>query len=198
MTSADWLAATGRWIQSFEGLRLWKYRDSKGIVTLGWGFNLAARGYGVWVAAGAREDEIRSAPTAVDGLLESAVTPCVTRAQADEVFFADLPGYVAATRALFPDGTFDRLDDGRRCAVTDLGYNMGTGELGLGGFHATIALLARAVDQKAQGHLDAAHALFGEAGDHLASSDYASDVPTRAAANIAVIRSSVWTPPLAA
>ena len=201
MTNADWLAATGRWIAKWEGQTLYKYRDSNGIPTIGRGYNLQnADAADVFKSLGIDWAAVQAAPISVDGLPQHAVAPCITAAQESALFLTVLPRYVAETSALFPSGDFDTFDDGRRCALVDMGWNMGNGAEGLGGFTNSLSLLTRALAQKRTGHSDAASALYGDAADNLEQSDWYRDHTfkwgdQRAIEDVAVIRTSVWTPP---
>jgi GH24 family phage-related lysozyme (muramidase) len=192
MTQAQWLAEVSSRIRASEGLRLYKYRDSVDIVTLGYGY--ALEGQRPPLFTDAQWAAIQAAPIAIDSKPENAVEACITQEHAIALFDAILPTYIAQARASLATGIFDLLDDARRFVIVDLTYNLGAGSDGWGGFRATHDLIARAVTQKQQGRMDNAHALFGEAADHLAASAWYGEVGVRAEHDVTMMRSSEWSP----
>jgi lysozyme len=175
MTPKEWFAEVKCRIGISEGCRLTMYYDTMGIPTIGYGFNLQ-RGTAALAVC-----DIEDLAAVIAGAAS------ITQVQADALFALDLPQYVAAARASLPLGIFDRLSDARRFVVTDLTYNLGAS--GWEAFASTRNLLAAAVDTKAP---MTAHALYGEAADHLAASAWAGQVGNRALRDIAMMRSSTW------
>lgn len=200
MTLEQWLAEASRRIKAYESCRLYKYRDTEDVVTIAWGHAMqnAFNDQHLFTALGIDWKRVVDGLIAINSEPENAVEAVISQSQADAIFDADLPGYIRQARASLPPGVFDALDDARRFVVLDLTYNMGPGPDGWGGFVATHNLLARAVQQKQQGHMDEAHALFGEVGDHLEAAAWDKQVGQRAVDDVAMMRSSEWVPPIAA
>lgn len=177
MTPQQWFAEVHRRIAINEGCRLSMYLDSLGIPTIAFGFNLQ-RGIEAFVLCGIKN---------IAAILSGA--EAITQSQADLLLAHDLPTYIASAKASMPNGIFARLSDARRFVITDLVYNLGAD--GWADFAATRHLIAAAVDTKVPA---TAHALYGEAADHLAASDWAGQVGDRAKRDIAMMRSSEWVP----
>lgn len=109
-------------ILGHEGLRLSAYRDSKGILTVGWGFNLETSAAPYMIeAVGAKYAEVcRGVP--------------LTRAQADKLFDAAFH-----TACQHVDAT---LPDAAQAVLIEMNYQMGTA--GVAKFaHMTAALHRR-------------------------------------------------------
>lgn len=196
MTEQQWNDQVELRIRDSEGCRLYKYRDNRGVVTLGDGFNMQrddARE--LLTKVGANWAAVAAAPVARTSDPADAVPPCITPAQAEALFLEILPAYISEARASLPPGVFDALDDVRRFVVVDLTYNMGAGSEGWGGFGETHALLAQAVAAKKTGKLDEAHALFGQVADHLAASAWYRQTGKRAMRDVAMMRTSRWCDP---
>jgi GH24 family phage-related lysozyme (muramidase) len=193
VTEQEFLAKTSLYIRDDEGLRLYKYRDKFGVITLGYGE--ALEGQRPPTFTDQQWASILAAPTAIDSEPENAVAACITQAQAIALFDAVLPGYIAAARASLATGIFDALDDARRYVVIDLTYNMGAGEEGWGGFGATHALIAQAVTAKKSGKDDDAHELFNQVADHLQGSAWYTQTGDRAKRDVAMMRTSAWCNP---
>lgn len=183
MTTDEWTAEVRTRIAQNEGCETRVYLDTMGIPTVGIGFNLdRADAPGILADCGASYDAIR------------AGTAELTQEQVNEIFAVSFAPIVQEARASLDTGVFDALDDARRFVIVDLVFNLGNE--GWLEFAATRDLINRAQDQKEQGHTEAAHALFGEAADHLAASAWASQVGDRATRDIAMMRTSAWVPPL--
>jgi GH24 family phage-related lysozyme (muramidase) len=173
-----WLAEVEHRIMIDEGCCLTRYPDSRGIATLGIGYNLQ-RG----------DAPTLLASLGIDYAAVMAYHP-ITQPQCDALFQACLSGIVAAARNSLAPGIYDALSDARRFVLCDLEYNLG--ETGWLGFAGTRAILNQAQKTKMAGQLDAAHKLFEVAADHLTASDWYGQVGNRARRNVAMIRSGVW------
>ena len=188
MQPAD-LAQLSARVRYSESFRAYKYLDTNGIPTLGWGLNLDRSDLGqIFAHAGVDLAEVNAAPCARTSDPADAVAPCITQAQADTIFDYLLPTYVSEASDLLAPGIFDAMVGPRQCAWADAAYNMGTGATGLGGFHNTIAILNQAQRLKNSGSLIAAHDAFVSAAQHLADSAWPGQVGNRALRDIAMIR----------
>lgn len=198
MTAAQWTAEVSRRIKGYEALRLYKYKDDNDVTTFGWGYAIqsAATDQQNFAKCGLDYAVVMAAPTAPDSAPENAVAACLTAAQADALFALILPGYINDARGSLPEGIFDALTDARRFVIVDLCYNMGLA--GWNEFVNTKSNLVRAQQQKNQGHGDTAAQLFHVAGDDLAASLWYKQTGLRAINDVAMIRTSDWSPPVAA
>lgn len=98
-------------IKRHEGLRLKPYRDSVGILTVGYGHNLQATGEAIPIA--------------------------ISQEKADAYLRADMAKAEAACAAIVPG--FDRLCDARRAVMLDMAFNLG--ERGLAGFRKMLSAI---------------------------------------------------------
>jgi GH24 family phage-related lysozyme (muramidase) len=106
----------GKYITLNEGFRSKRYYDSKGIPTIGVGFNLQRPGAREAMGSvGADYDRVRSGK---EDLSES---------QIGELLAADTKAAVGSARALFPD--FDKYDQARQTVLADLAFNLGEAKL---------------------------------------------------------------------
>lgn len=193
MTEQQWMAETGRRVKISEACRLYKYHDSVGVVTFGWGWNYE-RGdtEAVVVKVGGTWSHVSAAPIAKDADPENAVAACLTQPQADAIFDIAIAPVIGEARASLSAGIFDLLSDPRRFVIVDLAYNMGAGSDGWGGFTGTQGLIAQAQRLKEAGKLVQAHGLFVEAGDHLKASAWYGQVGARAQRDVAMLVSGEW------
>lgn len=198
MTNAQWLSEVARRIKAYEGLRRYKYLDTQAVQTLAWGWaiGVSQNPRAIVETAGGNWDQVKAAPTAIDSLPSHAVAECITTPVADAIFANLLPGYVGQARASLPPSIFDNLDEARRFVIVDLCYNMGAGPLGWGGFVGTQRLLTQAVTAKQVAKYTEASVLFEQAANHLQASQWFQQVGQRAVNDVAIIRTSSWTPPL--
>lgn len=155
------MSFTSDLIKKHEGLRLTAYRDTRGILTIGYGFNLQA-----------------TAAKAICAQLEldyaglCAGTTELTQDQADSIFDHQLGTVIAGARITFPG--FDSLPEKAQAVIADLIFNLGLG--GFLTFRKTIALLKA-------GKWDAA-------ADELVDSLWFRQVPNRAAEDVALLRAA--------
>lgn len=189
----DILAELSKRSKFNEGVRLYKYLDSVGVPTLGRGYNLQNNNaHTIFDQVGIDYARVMAAPTAKDSEPENAVAECITLAQADALFDLILPTYIGQARALLPQGVFDSLTGARQCAWSDMTYNMGNGEDGLGGFRNSISLLINAQRLKMAGKGPEAHETFVKLGAALAQSAWYRQVGDRAKRNVAMLVAGVY------
>lgn len=91
--------------KEFEGLRLEPYRDTRGIWTIGYGYNLEAHGVAINPGCSMR----------------------ICKEQAVAWLNEELDEAEAAARGLYRN--FDTMPDNIKATVIDLAYNMGAGTL---------------------------------------------------------------------
>src|SRR5579884_2955206 len=139
-----------------EGCRLKAYQDTKGIWTIGYGFNVKG---------------ITS--------LEDLSKLEITQEEADKLFANDIPKYITKASGLLDSGVFDSMTPARQIALVDFIYNEGGAD-----FPVTLHILNQAQKEKNAGNLTKAHALFMVVGDHLRASEYDREVGARASRNI--------------
>jgi lysozyme len=139
-------------IKGHEGLKLSVYPDTRGNMTIGYGFNLDSNDAAAICAKFGLD---------LAGLIYGTVN--LTQPQADEIFEFQLNVVIGQAMLLF--STFVVMPDGVQAAICDMIFNMGLTRFN--GFIDTIA------DLKAVNYTQAAK-------DAL-DSDWAREVPTRAA-----------------
>jgi lysozyme len=161
-----------------EGCKLTRYQDTMGIWTIGIGFNLE------------RSDAAAILRAAGANLAAIMAGGSITVDQAHQIFALCFGGIQEQARGSLAGGVFDTMTDARRFVICDLIYNMGLG--GWTDFAGTRGLLSEAQQAKNAGKLDAAHAQFDVAADHLTASAWYGQVGDRAKRNVAMIRSGVW------
>lgn len=120
------LALTKRWITRWEGVRTACYKDTKGIPTIGVGFNLECHG---------AADCISGLGLDYSQVLTGACD--LTPSQIDALLDNSIQSAIATARNLVPN--FDSLPDNQQMVITDLAYNMGSGTLSQ--FHNTLAYI---------------------------------------------------------
>lgn len=182
MNTQEWLAETERRIAISEGTEHYAYRDTRGILTIGIGFNCER--------SDARSALAQCGVANIDGVLAGRVA--LTTGQVTMLFNYAFAPIVSDARASLPAGIFDALTDARRFVICDLVYNLGSE--GWGEFANTRALIAQAQSAKNQG-LQSAHSLFVEAAAHLEESDWFTQVGNRAKRDVAMLREGVWADP---
>lgn len=148
-------------IKRHEGLRLKAYRDTKGILTIFYGFNLEA--------PGARSICTRFGLD-YQALCDGAV---LNQTHADAVFSYQFGTVLTQAQTLFPD--FGSYPEKVQAVICDLIFNMGLGTFSK--FHETIAAL------KAEN--------WSGAADHLTDSLWFKQVGNRAKEDVALLRSQV-------
>lgn len=179
MTNAAWVDEVLRRTQINEGLRLLRYFDSRGIPTIGIGYNLQ-RGPAPLKAVGLTDAE---AADVIAGSLS------ITSAEALALCKTDLAFSVNDARASLGHAIFDQLSDARRYVITDLCYNMGLVEWAQ--FTGTRAVIDQAQTAKNAGNPNA-HSWFVAAGDHLRASAYYTQTGDRAKRNVAMLVMGTW------
>lgn len=153
------MCITSDLIQRHEGLRLHVYDDTKGLQTVGYGFNLNASGAPSICAQLGLDYE---------GLKSGSV--CLTNDQADAVFQYQLGMVQSAAARIFPN--YGAMPETVKAVVCDLLF-MGEGTFL--GFHQTIAAL-KAGDWKA-------------AADDLVDSLWYREVGSRGVEDVKLLRS---------
>ncbi len=99
-----------------EGLRTKRYYDSRGIPTIGVGYNLERDGARKAIeAVGADYDRIKSGK---ESLSEN---------QVEALLASDARAAIETARSLFPD--FDKYDPARQLVLADLAFNLGEARL---------------------------------------------------------------------
>ena len=180
MNYQEWLAEVVRRIRISEGVRSTMYHDSKGIPTIGAGFNLER---------GDARDALAKVGADYDAVMAGAA---LTDAQIDGLLaYALEPVIVEARNSLEPTHFDKWLSDARRFVVVDLVYNLGNA--GWLEFAQTRAFIDQGCHDLARGHSADAHASFGAAADHLRASQWFQDVgPNRGGRNVAMMANSTW------
>lgn len=174
-----WNAQVRRRIAISEGERTTMYHDSRGIPTIGIGFNL--------LRADARDALAKVGVTDIAGVLNGDVA--LSQNQVNELFDYSFAPIVTDARNSLVDGVFDALSDARRFVICDLVFNMGFA--GWGQFVNTRAAIVTA--QKAKGaNSPDAHALFVAAANDLRQSDWFSQVGDRAKRDCAMMQVGIW------
>jgi lysozyme len=169
-----------------EGYSTTVYTDSRGLPTIGIGYNIetdSSSGYLAKVGAD------------VNAVLNGAA---ITDAQVQQLFDLCLAPIEGQARVWLAPGHYDRgLNDERRYVLIDMFFNMGPGEDGMGGFTNTRALIDQGCHQllAGNGSHPYAHELFGEAADNMLASAWATQVGARALRDAAIMRSSCWVDP---
>lgn len=183
MTSQEWMAEVLKRVEQNEGRRAAMYHDTLGVPTIGIGFNL-------------QRSDAASAMALIgvgyNGVMAGSVS--LTNEQIDKLFTYSFLPIISEARGSLLNGVFDKLSDARRFVICDLVYNEGLGSWM--DFVATRALIAQAQNAKDLGHIEQAGMLFGMAADHLAGSEWYTEVGDRAVRNVAMMRTSLWVPDL--
>lgn len=182
MNEQEWLDEVQRRIAISEGTEHRVYHDSKGILTIGVGFN-CERG-------DAREALAKCGVSDIDAVLAGEVA--LTTGQINTLFAYSFAPIVSEARASLPSGVFDALSDARRFVVCDLVYNLGSA--GWSEFVNTRALIAQAQEAKNESRASA-HDLFVQAAAHLEESAWYEQVGYRAKRDVAMLREGVWCDP---
>lgn len=152
-----------------EGVCPEPYIDSRGIPTVGIGFNL--------IKYGARE-RIESVGADYDGLLKSAGAPrankdfCLTPDQMNKLFKGDLADAFKETLDVYP--RFEAHPDSVRDVLVDLTFNMGGGKL------KEFRRFNQAID----------NGNYAQAAEFLRQSKYYEQTKTRAVANVATLQTA--------
>ncbi len=145
-------------VKKHEGCRLFVYKDSLGIPTIGWGFNLQR--------AGAKE-ALAKADAVLANVLAGAP---LTQYQADKLLAADLLAATSDVKRICP--AFATLDPQAQAVLVDLSFNLGVATLAT--FKNTLAAFARKD--------------YSAAADGLEKSLWAKQVGRRAVENCALLR----------
>jgi lysozyme len=111
-----------------EGRKSRTYRDTRGIETIGIGFNLTRRG---------ARAEVARVGADFDRVFQGADT--LTDAQIDQLFMPDVDNAVAGARRVV--ASFDELDLARQIVIVDMVFNLG--EAGFQNFKNAIAAIGR-------------------------------------------------------
>jgi lysozyme len=105
-----------KYITYNEGVRSKRYYDSKGIPTIGVGFNLRR--------SGAR-DAIASVGGDYDRIISGKES--LSQSQINDLLSSDAKAAIDSARSLFPE--FGKYDVARRTVLADLVFNLGEGKL---------------------------------------------------------------------
>ncbi len=151
-----------KYITFNEGYRAKRYYDSKGIPTVGVGFNLERSGAREAISSvGGDYGQVRSGK---ESLSESQISALLA---------SDAKSAISSARSLFPD--FDKYDPARQTVLADLAYNLG--EAKLSKFKSFInAVKAKDWDRAAQ---------------DLRDSKWYSEVGKRAGRNVEALRTGI-------
>ena len=173
MDTNAWLSQASQRIAFSEGTRTEMYYDSMGIPTIGIGFNL-------------QRDDAAHAFFLVGGYLHAVMGGAeLKQSQIQQLFIYSFQPIIGQARMSLRH--FDTLSDARRFVICDLVFNMGY-ETWLT-FTGTRSLIDAACITKVA---DTAHALYMEAGEHLAESAWYGQVGGRARRDVAMMRTSEW------
>jgi GH24 family phage-related lysozyme (muramidase) len=181
MTRAQFLAEVAKRIDDNEGDHTYRYLDSKGIPTIGIGFNL--------LRADA-DSALRSVGSSLAAVNAGA---SLTEAQVQQLFAYSFSPIEAQARASLGPNIYDTLSDARRFVICDLVFNLG--QDGWLEFAATRQLISTAQTGKNQGNLAAAHQCFELAAEHLEATPWYGQVGDRAKRDVAMLRSGLWVSP---
>lgn len=147
-----------------EGCELTAYRDSLGIWTIGYGFNLER--------ADAHTILAKLGVDVPDGWANLSISGTV----ASELLDLEIAPLVERARSSLASGVFDKLCDPRKFVVCDLEYNLGHD--GWLEFTGTRHLISTAQ--------------YIAAGAHLENSDWYKQTGARAVRNVQMMRSGFW------
>lgn len=183
MAYASWITEVKRRVAISEGDKAKMYYDTKGVPTIGIGFNLqrpdartALEGVGVPISN-------------VDGVMSGAIA--LTQAQINNLFDYSFEPVLSNARTSLPSGIFDAMSDARRFVICDMVFNLGPQ---WNTFAQTIALIAAAQDEKNHGAPDA-HAKFVEAADHMRSLLWYRQTGDRSKRDCAMMQIGDWCSP---
>ncbi len=183
-TDYSWMKELERRITISEGCSATRYFDSRGIPTIGIGFNLQrADTYGALLKAGV-------APTMVEAVING--TASLTQPQIEALLTYSLWPIISDARTSLASGIYDVLTPARRFVICDLVYNLGLA--GWMGFPNTRLAISAAQRAKAAEATDA-HALFVAAANDLRQSDWYGQVGDRAKRDCAMLEVGVWCDP---
>lgn len=179
----EWIDDAQRRIARYEGIRYLRYYDTRGVPTIGVGFNLER--------SDARVALLRSgvAPRDIEGVLTGKIA--LTTPEVENLFAYSWAPIVSEARASLAPGIFDALTDARRFVICDLAWNLG--EAGWATFDNTRAAIAAAQEAKDR-NAPNAHVLFAEAASQLALSLWYQQTGDRAVEDCAMLRSGVYVP----
>ncbi len=182
--NAAWLGEVQRRIAISEGCEATRYYDTRGVPTIGIGYNLTrADAYSALLKAGVP-------PTQVQGVINGDVA--LSQEQIDALFAYSFAPIVSEARASLPTGIFDALTDARRFVICDLVYNMGSGRwLQFVRTRAAIADAQRAKEANAPD----AHEAFVTAANDLRQSDWFTQVGWRAKRDCAMMEVGIYCDP---
>jgi GH24 family phage-related lysozyme (muramidase) len=178
MDHQEWSSEVERRITINEGRKSQMYFDTRGIPTVGVGFNLQRTDAPSILASIGT-----SLPTVMGGTV-------LSDAQIDKLFAYSLQPIEAQARASLQNDHYQSLSDARRFVICDLIFNLG--EEGWTDFVTTRSLIDSACHFKIVGDATRAHDFFTQAADHLAQSAWYSQVGDRAKRDVAMMRSSDW------
>lgn len=148
-------------VAKHEGRRVAVYKDSKGILTIGIGFNLEALAApGICSTFGLN----------YQGLLDGTII--LTEDQIDEIFQFQLNNVIAQAQATFP--TFNTFPDDVQAVICDMIFQLGW--KGFQGFHHTISCI------KSGSWKDAAA--------NMLASDWAKETPGRAREDASIMEAA--------
>ena len=167
------LQKTTAFIAKHEGLRLGAYTDTKGIWTLGIGFNVERQGaQGALRAHGIDADAVQAAIDAAKAQgAHRTDAALITEDQAYALAADDIQAAITDLQS-FVTG-FDAMPDDPQMVLVDLYYNLGGH--GLRAFHHTLACFVAGNWAGAAANLEASH-------------PWCDQVPVRCADDCAVLR----------
>ncbi|HLY01594.1 MAG TPA: hypothetical protein VKR56_03770 [Candidatus Cybelea sp.] len=184
MDNAAWIAEVKRRVAIDEGDEAKMYHDTKGVPTIGVGFNLRR--------ADARTalERVGVPASDVDGVMGGAIA--LTQTQINALFEYSFAPVLSDARASLPDGIFDAMTDARRFVICDLVFNLGAPQWN--GFGETIGLIAAAQTAKNHGAHDA-HAKFVQAANHMRTLPWYRQTGDRSKRDCAMMQVGDWCNP---
>lgn len=160
------------------------YPDTKGIPTIGIGFNLLRSDARVALqTAGVADGD-------VDDVL--AKKKALTEEQVDKLFAYSFAPIVSDARSSLPSGIYDSMTDARRFVICDMVFNLGVNQWG--GFTQTISMIAAAQSAKNRGASDA-HDKFVALANHMRVLAWYAQVGDRAKRDCAMMQVGIWCDP---
>lgn len=163
-------------VAKHEGKKEYMYHDSKGIPTIGIGFNLHREGARAALAdVGADYDELMKAHEGEDELTpEEKAKRHLTEDQIRRLFLKDLANAESDAKSVVSD--FGSLSDARQFVVVDMIFNLG--KAGFQAFHHAIA----AIDAKD----------FAKAAAEMEDSSWYRQVGDRAVEDCKMMKTGEW------
>lgn len=184
MNGVEWETEVEKRLSINEGRRSTMYYDTKGIPTIGIGFNLQRSDAKAALAAAGVPD------TEIDDVMAGKAP--LTDDQIDRLFAYSFAPIISDARGSLPTGIYDSMTDARRFVICDLVFNLGSQQWG--GFTQTIGMIADAQQAKNQGASDA-HVKFVALATHMRVLAWYTQVGDRAKRDCAMMQEGIWCNP---